>query len=162
MQRNGQSIVVLAGVLMLLGCATQEPGGAEPTLADEELGLSKTSVFDVADPIVATSSAGDPGENPHAEPYFSGAPPVIPHRIEDFLPIRLDENLCRDCHDAPDRIGEPVDQYEPTPAPLSHYTDLRRSPGETGKQLVGARYVCVQCHVPQTDAEPLVASTFRP
>ena len=128
---------------------------------DSTLGLSKTSVFSTPDPIVPKSEAKEPGENTTGDAYFPGSPPVIPHQIEDFLPIGLESNLCVDCHDLPDQIGREPEEGEPTPMPASHYTDLRRSPEKVGKNLIGARFVCTQCHAPQTDAEPLVINTYR-
>jgi len=128
---------------------------------DSKLGLSKTSVFSTPDPIVPKSEAKEPGENETQEAYFQGSPPVIPHQVEDFLPIQLESNLCIDCHDLPDQIGEVREQGRPTPIPASHYTDLRRNPEKVGKTLIGARFVCTQCHVPQADAEPLVINTYR-
>lgn len=128
---------------------------------DRELGLSKTSVFSTPDPIVATMEAKEPGESEPLEPYFSGSPPVIPHQVEDFLPIQLENNLCLDCHDQPDQIGEEREEGEPTPIPASHYTDLRHSPEQVTQELIGARFVCTQCHAPQTGAEPLVVNTYE-
>jgi len=49
---------------------------------------------------------------------------------------------------------------EPTPLPASHYTDLRNAPGKVGDTVTGARWVCTSCHVPQTDAKPLVGNRF--
>jgi cytochrome c-type protein NapB len=127
---------------------------------DSELGLSKESVFETPQPIVARDSGGDPGENAPLAVYFEeGIPPMIPHSIEDMLPIRADENLCVDCHDVPEAIGEEVAEGDPTPIPVTHYVDWRHDPSKVGEEVVGARWVCVQCHAPQTDAEPLVVNT---
>jgi cytochrome c-type protein NapB len=41
---------------------------------------------------------------------------------------------------------------------LSHFTD--RS-GEVLSDVAPRRYFCTLCHVPQTDARPLVPSRFR-
>ena len=45
------------------------------------------------------------------------------------------------------------------PVAKSHYLD------RDGKELPSIstrRYFCLQCHVPQFDAEPLVQNTFKP
>lgn len=149
--------IVAMVTLVLVGCAAP----TDESVDDAQLGLSKTSVFSTPDPIVATSTAGEPGENVTSDAYFSESPPLIPHQVEEYLPIRIGENLCLDCHDLPDQIGEPVAGGDPTPAPASHYTDLRRSPGEVTDTIIGARFSCMQCHAPQADAEPLVANTYR-
>jgi len=129
-------------------------------VADRDLGLSG-SVFETPDPLVAATSAGDPGDNRKLGSYFEGMPPMISHRIEDLLPITLKENLCLDCHDLPAEIGTESAADEPTPMPRSHYLDLRRPGAQPTEKPTGARYTCTQCHAPQTDAQPLVASTYR-
>ena len=135
---------------------------AQQPQPDAELGLSKDSVFETSDPILATLVGGDPGENDLLEAYFEeGIPPMIPHTIEDMVPIHLDENLCMDCHADKDAIGVEVAAGDPTPIPLSHYTDLRQDPDTVTDEVVGARWVCVQCHATQTDAAPLVENTYQ-
>jgi cytochrome c-type protein NapB len=148
------SIVVIAA-LALVGAACESPG-----VSDEELGLSKTSVFATPDPVLAASTAIEPGENETLEAYFEDAPPMIPHAIEDFLPLKVGENMCLECHELPDQMGQVAEAGEPTPLPASHYTDLRRDPETVTGGVIGARFVCTQCHAPQTDAAPLVANTY--
>lgn len=132
----------------------------EKPKADAEIGLSTESVFSTPEPIVPTTKAKDPGENEPQKAYFPGAPPVIPHLIEDSLPIKVGQNMCIDCHDLADSIGEKREPGDPTPIPKSHYTDLRRSPDKVTEKVTGARYFCNQCHAPQADARPLVANTL--
>ena len=78
-------------------------------------------------------------------------PPIIPHNIKGYQ-ITKNVNMCMVCHAAKNapRTGA-------TPVGASHYLD------RDGKQLdniSARRYFCLQCHVPQFDAEPLVANTF--
>jgi cytochrome c-type protein NapB len=147
-------VIVALGVLAILGCAGAPE--VEKAVTDNEMGLTPTSVFDTPDPIVPAIAAKDPGENELLGAYFSGSPPLIPHRIEDFVPIRIGENMCLECHDLPDQIGEETVAGDATPMPASHYRDEDASGGASG-----ARFTCTQCHAPQTDAEPLVANTYR-
>jgi len=152
-----RTAIVVTFLLVAAGVAF-----AQQSQPDAELGLSKESVFDTPEPIVAHPVGGDPGENSLIETYFEeGIPPLIPHTIEDMVPIHADENLCMDCHADREAIGKPVAPGDPTPIPLSHYTDLRRDPDTVTDQVVGARWVCVQCHATQTDAKPLVENTYR-
>ncbi len=146
--------LVIAAVVALCVVAA-----AADEVKQESFGLAG-SVFDTPDPIVPHSSAGEAGENEKLGSYFEDMPPLISHQVADFLPITAAENLCLDCHDLPDDIGAEIGADEPTPMPESHYTDLRRPGSEAAEKPVGARYTCTQCHVPQTDAEPLVASTY--
>jgi cytochrome c-type protein NapB len=153
---------MLAGcaiTLSLVGAALAEK--AVEAVEDDKLGLSKTSVFSTPEPVAATVTAEPPGENQALGAYFSGAPPLIPHQLEDYLPIRTTENLCLDCHLLPEQIGTRPEPGEPTPIPASHYTDLRRDPGKLTKKLSGARFVCTQCHAPQSNTSPLVVNTYR-
>ncbi len=151
-------ILMVAAVILLLagaGCAKKVK-----ETEDSQLGLSKTSVFDNPDPVLASTTAGEPGENQTVDAYFNEAPPMIPHLIEDFIPIRIGENMCMECHDLPDAIGQEPAEGDPTPIPASHYTDLRNDPGTVTDHVVGARFTCTQCHATQLDAEPLVANTY--
>ena len=145
-------------ILLLTLCAT--PLLAAPPakpVPDRALGLSRTSVFDVPAPPLFHDEASAPGETPLPKRINKEYPPVIPHAVGDFLPITRSANGCVDCHALPG----PKQKGEATPIPASHYVDLRRAPEAKGEALVGARYVCISCHVPRTDAPPLVASTFR-
>jgi cytochrome c-type protein NapB len=91
---------------------------------------------------------------------YPGAPPQIPHEVEGWLQIKPDANECLDCHDAPDMWGEELRRGEGGPMPKSHYTD--RSGKVNTEQVVGARYVCTQCHAPQAEGvDPLVENEFK-
>lgn len=119
-------------------------------VADSELGLSKTSVFDVPTPDPLLLNEAEPGDAEPLPLMYDGAPPVVPHAIADMLPIGRDDNPCMDCHDG----------GEAKAPPQSHYTDLRHAPGKVVENLVGARFVCVSCHVQHTSAAALVANEF--
>lgn len=94
-----------------------------------------------------------PGTQPLVARTFSTQPPVIPHAVENFDEITLEENQCLSCHG--------VDTYKKKNAPVigdSHFID------RDGKKLAtasAARHNCVQCHVPQVDAPPLVDNAFQ-
>ena len=166
-----KKLTVLAiAVGVLQGCGAQQPQPQMNSIEDQpemrsvedsELGLDKNSVFATPEPLVTTIDAGEPGDNTNIDAYFEGAPPPIPHLVEEFLPIRIGDNQCLDCHDDTSMIGKPVEAGDPTPIPATHYTDLRRNPQDVTDALIGARYVCVQCHVPQHDATPLVQNTYE-
>jgi cytochrome c-type protein NapB len=156
------SFLIAAALLVILAGVACSGGGSESgPVEDSSLGLEQTSVTDTPDPIVASFTAGEPGENETEEAYFSESPPIIPHQVEEFLPIRIDDNQCLDCHDAQDAIGTELEAGDPTPMPVSHYTDLRNDPGTVTNKVMGARFTCVQCHAPQADAPPLVANTYQ-
>jgi len=157
--RNAARLCVIA--VLIAGCTgpmmplpTVRPASPTP---DASLGLAKGSVFDVPTPPAFTANDSAPGERPVLPRPYVIAPPRIPHGVTDFLPITPEQNLCVDCHAVKERRPG-----EATPLPPSHYTDYRNAPDRVGSQVVGARYVCVACHVAGTDAPALVENSFRP
>jgi cytochrome c-type protein NapB len=78
-------------------------------------------------------------------------PPVIPHAIRDYQ-IDLNSNRCMTCH---------TRQYtEASQAPMisiTHYIDRE---GQVLATVSPRRYFCTQCHVPQTNAKPMVENRF--
>jgi len=108
----------------------------------------------VAPPVVKENDSA-PGERRVRPRPFPGAAPVVPHGTADFLPITRDQNACVDCHAVAEKK-----KGEATPIPASHYIDLRNAPGQRRDEVVGARWNCTACHVPQHDVAPLVKSAF--
>jgi cytochrome c-type protein NapB len=146
--------------LATLGLIFALTGTAAGEAIDElNMGLSKTSVFATPTPTPYDYSDAKPGRNDWLPRAWEGAPPQIPHRVEEYLPVVAEDNQCLDCHDRPKYIGEPknTDRSTKNKSPMSrdHYAD------ETLEIVDGARFNCTQCHVPQSDAAPLVESTFR-
>ena len=83
---------------------------------------------------------------------YAEQPPVIPHNVRDYQ-ISLNTNKCLTCHSR---------QYtEAVQAPMisiTHYVDRE---GQTLGSVSPRRYFCMQCHVPQTVADPIVPNTFQ-
>ena len=132
---------------------------AAESFVDNEMGLSKNSVFDDPTPEPFKYKGGMPGDNAVYQRAYPGSPPQIPHNIEFMTPVKSAVNYCLSCHGRSEDLSKPL-QGKPTQIPASHYTDLRHTPNKVGKELVGARYVCTQCHVPQADVEPLIKNKF--
>jgi nitrate reductase (cytochrome), electron transfer subunit len=152
-----KSTVIVLSLVTVLAASSSPFAAPEAPVPDTNLGLSKGSVFDVATPPAVKLNPTSPGEQPLLPRVYVIAPPRIPHGIADFVPITQKQNACIDCHAvAQKKPGEA------TPLPASHYTDLRLAPDVVGAPVVGARYVCVSCHVPTTDARDLVQNRFKP
>lgn len=151
---------VAISLLLFSGLQAQDrkPAPSAQAIPDHVLGLSHESVFDVPIPPKFKEEDSAPGEKPVLKRINREFPPMIPHGIADFLPLTRASNMCVDCHGT----AGPRKAGEPTPIPASHYVDLRRAPGIRGTQLAGTRWVCTACHVPQTDAKPLVGNTYHP
>ena len=153
--------------LLLCSCASapRAPSPAEapaPVRAqpagtpDTALGLSKGSVADVPEPLLWAYVKETPGGNDLLPRAYPQAPPRVPHRVADYLPITLERNRCLTCHG----ISQKKMEEDPTPIPQSHYVDLRYAPGAVGKGLADSRFVCTSCHVPQADVPPPVGNRF--
>ena len=160
--RNQKSVTVLqflAGIiLMTTGVSLSFAGTAIQT---NDMGLSKTSVFDTPTPKVYHYDKTVPGESKVLPRAYLNAPPQVSHDISDFLPITAESNMCVACHNLKVQWGKKIKKGDATPIPPSHYTDLRNAPAKVTENLVNARYNCTQCHVPQTDAPALVENTFK-
>ncbi len=169
--RKALGLSVVAGALALPGAlaadepkkeqppatatATGSTGAATPAqatakvaaISDRDLALYPGSLFEVPNPAGFTWNASSPGENERLPRAYPIAPPRIPHGIADFLPITLTSNGCLDCH-AKDAGADAPE------LPPSHRTDLRNTPDVVGTAVAGARYLCITCHVPTSDAKP--------
>ncbi len=80
-------------------------------------------------------------------------PPLIPHSITQ-VQMNPSNNGCLGCHD--------VSVYRKTGAPRispTHYMDRNN---KVLTEVAPRRYFCLQCHVTQVDAKPLVANDFVP
>lgn len=103
--------------------------------------------------LAAPPIAGVPKDSGREIRNYPEQPPVIPHSIRGYQ-VDLRYNQCLACHNrnvAPD-VGAPM-------VSVTHYTDRT---GQTRSAVSPGRYFCTQCHVPQTDAKPLVNSRFMP
>lgn len=153
--KNALLMLVLVTVAALSLAAVHTLVAQTQGIPPEQLGLSKTSVFDNPAPPVTQTNTSDPGDRAPAATDFPQQPPAIPHGITDFLPITAGGNWCMDCH-----AVEEADPGDPTPIPASHYIDYRNAPGKKRGDIAGSRFVCVSCHVSPGGNEPLVENTF--
>jgi cytochrome c-type protein NapB len=139
--------------------ADDEPAADDNAIDELNMGLSKTSVFDTPTPVAYAYSDSKPGKNDWLPRAWEGAPPQIPHRIEMYLPVVADDNQCLDCHDVPKFIDQPKNtdrsRKSKSPMPRDHYANADM------EDVAGARFNCTQCHVPQSNAAPLVESTYH-
>ena len=100
-----------------------------------------------APPVFDVKEAG------RVERNYRQQPPVIPHRIDKYE-IDVKVNMCLRCHDWPNNVQENAPMVSAT-----HYIDRD---GNKLDKVSFQRWFCVQCHVPQANAQPLVENTFKP
>ena len=96
---------------------------------------------------------GKPGGQEKVARTFKEQPPVIPHAVENFDEITLEENQCLTCHSATN--------YQKKKAPKIGDSHFRDREGKVLPETSALRHNCVQCHVPQVDAPPLVDNDFK-
>jgi nitrate reductase (cytochrome), electron transfer subunit len=82
---------------------------------------------------------------------YPDQPPVIPHAIEGYA-LDLNANKCMSCH-----ARRFTEQSQAPMISVTHYQDRE---GNTLGGLAPRRYACLACHVPQTEARPLVENRF--
>jgi len=78
-------------------------------------------------------------------------PPLIPHKIRGYQ-VDRNSNRCLTCHSR-----AAVEESQAPMVSVTHYMDRENQVRAT---VSARRYFCNQCHVPQTDAKPLVENTF--
>lgn len=89
----------------------------------------------------------DPGTRAYVQ-----QPPLIPHVTEGYQ-ITANFNKCMDCHS--------WTRYKETGATKVSLTHFKNREGQELSNISPRRYFCTQCHVPQTDAKPLVGNSFK-
>lgn len=125
-------------------------GLASDALADEE--------------VIATLRGATISEAPEAPPMakiankdllrtrnYPEQPPSIPHKIDGYQ-VDLNSNRCMSCHS---RVATGQSQ-----APMVSITHFMDRDGQFLASISPRRYFCNQCHVVQTEAQPLVANDF--
>ncbi|SDU28409.1 nitrate reductase cytochrome c-type subunit [Halopseudomonas salegens] len=102
--------------------------------------------------LPAPPIAGEPRASGREVRNYPEQPPVIPHSIRNYQ-VDARFNRCLECHNrnAAPAAGAPM-------VSITHYVDRN---GQTRAAVTPGRYFCTQCHVPQTDADPLVQSDFQ-
>lgn len=91
-------------------------------------------------------------DRPVIQRNYEQQPPLIPHSIRNYN-ITTKFNKCLDCH-APSR-------YKETGATMIAKSHFKDRDGKELSHVTPRRYFCVQCHVPQTDAKPLIQNTYN-
>jgi nitrate reductase (cytochrome), electron transfer subunit len=144
---------ILVGIVAVFAtaCATSQTG----PVADNEIGLSKTSVFEDPSPSVFDYPKTEPSAATALPRAWDSAPPQIPHKVDAYVPITTNKNMCVACHDKPGLIGKKTKGI-PTAMPESHYDTVE------GKLVRNnGRHICTQCHAPQASVADLVGNTFK-
>ena len=91
-------------------------------------------------------------DHPVSDRDFVQQPPLIPHTTQGYQ-ITKNFNKCMDCH-----AWQKTKTSGATKVSVTHF---RTREGQELDNVSPRRYFCNQCHVPQSDAKPLVENTFQ-
>jgi nitrate reductase (cytochrome), electron transfer subunit len=133
----------LASSLTLAVPATAADGGLK-SLRGAEIQAQET---ESTDPFKGTKDSAPIERN------YLQQPPLIPHKTDTYN-ITKNFNKCMDCH--------AWNRYKETGATKVSMTHFKTREGQELSNISPRRYFCMQCHVPQADAKPLVANKFKP
>ena len=80
-------------------------------------------------------------------------PPLVPHTIRNYE-VSLNANKCLSCHS-----WKNAKEMGATKVSVTHYMNREDA---VLADVSPRRYFCLQCHVPQANAKPLVENEFKP
>jgi cytochrome c-type protein NapB len=148
-------ILLVSTLLTTIGIVGCQTGGA---VDETSVGLGEDAVFNDPSPSTFDYPTTEAGKSDRIAKSYHTAPPMVPHTVEEYLPITMENNECLECHDKPKLIDRKYIKGKKLAMPESHYGGF----GGTGDkdEVSGARYTCVQCHASVSDAQPLVENTF--
>ncbi len=152
------SILVLAAVLA--GCGDREPR-PQVVAPAPEVGARGNPSQDI-DPLrrhVPITAEITPLPMAAVENFdrrrgraYPMQPPTIPHSIDGYQ-VDLNSNRCMLCH-----ARSNAAQFQAPEVSVTHYMDRN---DQFLAEISPRRYFCVQCHVVQADAAPLVDNRFE-
>lgn len=145
--------LVLAAALLFMPVQAQDTAeagidnvthGGQPSLR----GLTELDVTRPADDFKRVLK----DRSPYVSDYVY-QPPLIPHSIRNYE-LSINANKCLSCHSFSKSVESGA-----TKISVTHYETRE---GQVLSDVSPRRYFCLQCHVMQTDARPLLENTFKP
>lgn len=144
------TVIVSSGIFVLL---------AQPVLSDEHTSSNYGGIeslrgsVEVSDVNTAESLKKSASDKGAIDRNYVQQPPLIPHDIRGYQ-VNLNANKCLSCHSFKNATT--------SGAPRISVTHYETRSGSTLSDVSPSRYFCLQCHVPQADAQPLVENNFTP
>jgi len=138
-------LLPLLGLLAVVAVASaQQPGTGLVDAARGPVPVNKPT-----DPPRLANAVNDDVRRPR---NYDMQPPTIPHRVDGYQ-IDKNFNKCLDCH------AQAKTEFSlAVPVSPTHYLDRA---GKVLPQVSTRRYFCLQCHIPQDPAQPIVGNTFE-
>lgn len=164
-------MTTLLGLLLLVSCQNNKK---ENGLIDEnKLGIIDASVNSEDTNLSEKPKyvEATPGEGERIDRSFENAPPLIPHTVNGFLPIKRKNNICLTCH-----LPEKAEESGAVPISDTHYATWRPQPimvdgvyvvsdsltNQKIDKLNNQYFNCNQCHVPQAKVSVDIENLFTP
>jgi cytochrome c-type protein NapB len=141
--------LLLAGALAAGMAQAQPAPSAAPNGPVQLQSLRGGAPLDQDIPATASRQERDTGVH---DRDFVQQPPLVPHTIDGYQ-ITKNFNKCMDCH-----AWQRTKESGATKVSVTHF---RTREGQELDNISPRRYFCNQCHVPQTDARPLVSNTYE-
>lgn len=141
LKRRMSVVIALLTVLMVTGVAY--------AASNVEMDLSQS-------PEVSATAEGKvkmPKQQQRIALNYVNQPPMVPHSVDGYQ-VSKNTHRCLQCHG--------VEHYRTTGAPRVSPTHFIDRDGKVSSEVSPRRYFCLQCHVPQTDAAPIVGNSFQP
>ncbi len=139
------SLIILAAMLSTAAWAQQDNLGDTGGLA------SLRGVTPLQDTRPADDLKKFPREQALESDYVY-QPPLIPHNIRNYE-VSLNANKCLSCHS-----WKNAKEMGATKISVTHYVNREDA---VLADMSPRRYFCLQCHVPQANAKPLVKNDFQ-
>jgi len=148
-------ILLVSTLLTTIGIVGCQTGGP---VDETSVGIGADGVFNDPSPSTFEYPTAEAGKSDRISKSYHTAPPMVPHTVEEYLPITMENNECMECHDKPKLIDRKYVKGKKLAMPEDHYGGFG---GRGDKdEPSGARYTCTQCHAPTSDAQPLVENIF--
>lgn len=139
------ALMAFLGICAALPAQAADPAGATPA-------VQSLRGRDVAEPEPDAGNYKQERDRPPIPRDYVQQPPLIPHVTENYQ-ITANFNKCMDCHS--------WTRYKEAGATKVSLTHFKTRDGQELSNISPRRYFCTQCHVPQTDARPLVGNSFK-
>ncbi|MDR6214413.1 cytochrome c-type protein NapB [Paracidovorax wautersii] len=136
-------------VLMLCLAAGVAGAQQQPSRTFTDAARGPTPILETTKPPLLGNSVNDDLRRTR---NYAMQPPVIPHRVDGYQ-VDKNFNKCMDCH-----ARGKTDVSQAIPVSITHYMDRD---GNVLGQVSTRRYFCMQCHVSQENARPIVNNTFQ-
>ena len=126
-------------------------------LDQTEVGLRKEKLLGETGKIKTVKPVGKkPGEN-QVYSRVGAAPPMVPHEIAKYLPIKTGQNDCLACHTKPSKAW--IKRGAPLVSDF-HRIDRKGKRVKSKNGIYMGFYNCSTCHNVMTDAKPLVENDY--